>query len=216
MCLIKHRNVHPSMGGGGGGGDELGLLKSHGPIITVTTTMGSRRDHEQGGGAGLQKLDFFRFKLFLNSSAKLQWAILSLWLCLAQQLKEQLRSALVAAQWQGDTALTFPLFWWWSTVSPVFFGRYPRSSLHSLIGPFTPPVPIPNKQPHFCGRKAIWSRIIIEQFFLLPELRCFVCSLWCFGGGGGDLNCSDNRPQDNGKGGGGGLNCSITYFFLCV
>ena len=28
-----------------------------------------RRDHEEGGGAGLRKLDFFRFELFLNSSA---------------------------------------------------------------------------------------------------------------------------------------------------
>ena len=28
-----------------------------------------RRDHEQGGGARLRKLDFFRFELFLNSSA---------------------------------------------------------------------------------------------------------------------------------------------------
>ena len=28
-----------------------------------------RRDHEQGGGAGLRKLDFFRIGLFLNSSA---------------------------------------------------------------------------------------------------------------------------------------------------
>ena len=28
-----------------------------------------RRDHEQGGGAGLRKLDFFRFGLLLNSSA---------------------------------------------------------------------------------------------------------------------------------------------------
>ena len=28
-----------------------------------------RRDHEQGHGAGLRKLDFFRFGLFLNSSA---------------------------------------------------------------------------------------------------------------------------------------------------
>ena len=28
-----------------------------------------RRDHEQGGGAGLRKLDFFRVRLFLNSSA---------------------------------------------------------------------------------------------------------------------------------------------------
>ena len=28
-----------------------------------------RRDHEQGGGAGLRKLDFFCFGLLLNSSA---------------------------------------------------------------------------------------------------------------------------------------------------
>ena len=28
-----------------------------------------RRDHEQEGRAGLRKLDFFRFELFVNSSA---------------------------------------------------------------------------------------------------------------------------------------------------
>ena len=28
-----------------------------------------RKDHEQGGEAGLRKLDFFRFGLFLNSCA---------------------------------------------------------------------------------------------------------------------------------------------------
>ena len=28
-----------------------------------------RRDHEQGGGSGLRKLDFFRFELLPNSSA---------------------------------------------------------------------------------------------------------------------------------------------------
>ena len=51
----------------------------------------------------------------------------------AQQLKEQLRSAQVAGQWRGDTALTLPLFWRRSTVSPIFFGRFPRSSLHSVV-----------------------------------------------------------------------------------
>ena len=84
----------------------------------------------------------------------------------ARQLKQQLRGALVAGQWRGDTALTLPLFWWRSTVSPVFFGRYPRSSLHSFAPPPPPPpppthhhhpVPVPNKPPHFCGRKAKWS-----------------------------------------------------------
>ena len=61
-------------------------------------------------------------------------------ICPARQLKQQLRSALVAAQWRRDTALTLPLFWRRSTVSPVFFGRYPRSSLHS----FDPPLPRPH------------------------------------------------------------------------
>ena len=59
-----------------------------------------RRDHEQGGGAGLRKLDFFRFRLFLNSSAT------DIVLCdsaQARQLKQQLRGALVAGQWRGDT-----------------------------------------------------------------------------------------------------------------
>ena len=83
--------------------------------------------------------------------------------CPARQLKQQLRTALVAAQWRGDTVLTLPLFWRRSTVSPVFFGRYPRSSLHSLVlfpppPPPPPPVPVPNKPPRFCGRKARWSR----------------------------------------------------------
>ena len=57
-----------------------------------------------------------------------------------RQLKQQLRRAQVAGQWRGDTALTLPLFWRRSTVSPVFFGRYPRSSLHSFV-PFSPPSP---------------------------------------------------------------------------
>ena len=38
----------------------------------------------------------------------------------AQQLKQQLYSTLVATQWRGDTALTFWLFWRWSTASSVF------------------------------------------------------------------------------------------------
>ena len=41
------------------------------------------------------------------SSTAVQWT-LSLWLCPAQQLKQQLRSALVAVQWREDTALTLP------------------------------------------------------------------------------------------------------------
>ena len=71
---------------------------------------------------------------------------LSLWLCPARQLKQLLCSALVAAQWRGDTALTLPLFWRRSTASPVFFGRYPGSSLHSFV-PFRPPPPPPPPAP---------------------------------------------------------------------
>ena len=68
---------------------------------------------------------------------------LSYWLCPAQQLKEQLRSAQVAGQWRGDTALTLPLFWRRSTVSPVFFGRFPRSSQSPW--PLSHSVPVPNR-----------------------------------------------------------------------
>ena len=64
-----------------------------------------RRDHEQGGGAGLRKLDFFRFGLFLNSSA----TDIVFMTAQARQLKQQLRSALVAAQWRGDTAFNTPI-----------------------------------------------------------------------------------------------------------
>ena len=78
----------------------------------------------------------------------------SLIVCAARQLKQQLCGALVAAQWRVDTALTLPLFWRRSTFSPVFFGRFPRSSLHSLTL-FPPPVPVPNKQPRFCGCQAV-------------------------------------------------------------
>ena len=86
----------------------------------------------------MRKLDFFRFGLFLNSSATD--------IVFARQLKQQLRSALVAGKWRGDTALTLSLLWRRSTVSPVFFGRYPRSSLHSLA-PHTPPPPPPPPSP---------------------------------------------------------------------
>ena len=75
---------------------------------------------------------------------------LSLWLCPARQLKQQLPGALVAGQWRGDTALTLPLFWRRSTVSPVFFGRYPRSSLHSFV-PTPTPTPSPSLISHLAS-----------------------------------------------------------------
>ena len=101
-------------------------------------SQGSRRSKDQeileeGGGAGLSKLDLFCFelsKLFVSSSA----TVIVFVTVQAQQLKQQLRSALVAGQWRGNTALTLPLFWRRYPVSPrVFFGRFPRSSLHSVV-----------------------------------------------------------------------------------
>ena len=110
----------------------------------------------------------------------------------AQHLKQQLRSAQVAGQWRGDTALTLPLFWRRSTLSPVFFGRCPRSSIHSFVrfpppSPSSTPVPVPNKQPRFCGRKAIIMVYETTQRFEIlsreTDRECngsFVCLWFCF------------------------------------
>ena len=103
-----------------------------------------RRDQEQRGGAGLRKLNFSCFELFLNSSAT-DIVFVS---APARQLKQQLRGAQVAGQWRGDTALTLPLFWRRSTVSPVFFGRYPRSSLHIFVPPSPDPPPHTHTHTH--------------------------------------------------------------------
>ena len=78
--------------------------------------------------------------------------------CPAQQLKEQLRSAQVAGQWRGDTALTLPSFWRRSTVSPVFFGLFPRSSL-SLSRP------LPTLSPSLIGQLASGRKATLNQIF---------------------------------------------------
>ena len=107
-----------------------------------------RRDQEEGGGAGLRKLDFFCFGCF--STAVLR--TVSLWLCSAQQLKQQLRGTctLLAMQWREDTALSFLLFWRRSTASSVFrVGARVRAFI--LSSPPRPPVPVPNKLPSFYG-----------------------------------------------------------------
>ena len=67
---------------------------------------------------GCEMFDFFRFELFLNSSAT--DIVLVTRSAQSRQLKQQLRSALVAGQWRRDTALTLPLFWRRSTVSDLF------------------------------------------------------------------------------------------------
>ena len=55
----------------------------------------------------------------------------------ARQLKQQLRSALVAGQWRGDTALTLPLFWRRSTAVSGLF-RAVSAVEPSLLRPLPP------------------------------------------------------------------------------
>ena len=80
----------------------------------------------------------------------------------ARQLKQQLRSALVAGQWRGDTVLT--LLAAVHNLSGLFsdgiLGRAFTLSLSSPPPP--PPSPVPNKQSRFCGRKAI---IMVNPLF---------------------------------------------------
>ena len=65
--------------------------------------------------------------------------------CPPQQLKQQLRGALVAArQW--------PLFWRRSFSGGIRGRAFTLSS-----SPPPPPPTVPNKHPRFCGRKAKWS-----------------------------------------------------------
>ena len=90
----------------------------------------------------------------------------------ARKLKQQLRSALVAGQWRGNTALTLPLFWGRSTVSSVFFGRYPRSVLRSFVPPTPPPPPtVPNKLFLFYGRKAKCIPVWVTLMDCLSQSR---------------------------------------------
>ena len=61
---------------------------------------------------------------------------------LAQQLKQQLRSTLVAAQWRGFTALTILSFWRRSTASSVF--RVGARGRPFTLSPLSPLSPISN------------------------------------------------------------------------
>ena len=72
--------------------------------------------------------------------------------CSAQQLKQQLRSTVFATQWRGPHCHN--IFVVLAAVHGLLGlrGRCARSS-HQSVVPF-PPVPVPNKPPRFCGRKA--------------------------------------------------------------
>ena len=122
----------------------LVVLHTH-THLCVSLLQGSRRDQEEGGGAGPSPQKKSRAGRWSWSWAA-KVGLLSLQVvpqqqcnghcpcdsAQARQLKEQLRSALVAGQWRS-------LFWRRSTVSAVFFGWYPRSSLHSFVpSPLSP------------------------------------------------------------------------------
>ena len=105
-----------------------------------TFKLAQKRSGVGGDGAGLRKLDSSSLRDVsqqqCNGHCPCDFAQ-------ARQLKWQLRSALVAGQWRGDTALTdtsIVLAAVFASLRSGFFGRYPRSSLHSFVPP-PPPRP---------------------------------------------------------------------------
>ena len=121
--------------------------------LCVSLLQGSRRDHEQGGGAGLRKLDFYRFGLFLNSSAT-DIVFVTLPSTAVETAIAQCTSRCPMARGHRlNTSIVLAAV----HVSLRSFSGGIRGRAFTLSSPY-PPVPIPNKQPRFCGRKAIWSR----------------------------------------------------------
>ena len=111
----------------------------------------------QGGGAALRKLDFFRFGLFLNSSATdivlvtlpstaVETAVAQCTSRCAMARGHRLNTSIVLAVVHGLSGL-------FRAVPAV------EPSLSRPLPPPPPPSPVPvsNKQPRFCGRKATWS-----------------------------------------------------------
>ena len=99
----------------------------------------------------------------------------------AWQLKQQLRSALVTGQWQGDAALHF----YCSSGSPWSFRSFSGGS-HSRAFTLSSPSPlvsVPNKPPCFCGCKAEWSGPVQTTSMKDHTHRRPVS--WGGGGGGG-------------------------------
>ena len=128
--------------------------------LRKTHAQGSRRDQKsrdlrggrwswtlnQGGGAGLSKLDVFCFelsKLFVNSGAT-DIVLVTLSSTAVETAIAQCTSRWAIARGHH---LNTSLFWRRSTVSPVFFGRFPRSSL-SLSRP------LPTLSPSLIGHLA--------------------------------------------------------------
>ena len=100
---------------------------------------------------GLSKLDVFCFelsKLFVNSGAT-DIALVTLSSTAVERAIARCNKSL--GNGEGTPPLTLPLFWRRSTVSPVFFGRFPRSSQSPC--PLSHSVPVPNRSSCLRGRK---------------------------------------------------------------
>ena len=116
--------------------------------------------HEQGGGDGLRKLGFFRFELFLNSSATdidlvtlpstaVETVIAQCTSRWAMARGHRLNTSIVLAAVHGLSGLFRAV----SAVKPSHFRPLP--------------IPVPNKPPRFCGRKAKGSGVnIVSRFGL--------------------------------------------------
>ena len=90
---------------------------------------------------------------------------------LAQQLKQQLRSTLVAAQWRGDTALTLPFLWRRSTASSVFRVGARRRAF-TLSSPPPSPLPPPNIfniNTSFSFETPLWNSCLLISVKLIPQ-----------------------------------------------
>ena len=97
-----------------------------------------RRDHEQGGGAGLRKIDFFRLGLFLRQ----------------QQCNGHCLCNYICPSTAFETAIAQCTSRW----AMARRHRLNTSIVLAVVHGRSVPVPVPNKPPRFCGRKAKWSR----------------------------------------------------------
>ena len=106
-----------------------------------------RRDHEQGGGAGLRKLDFFCLRLFLNSSAT-DIVLVTLPSTAVETAIAQCTSRCAMAR--GHRLNT-------SIVLTAVHGLSGLFRAVSAVEPslFRPLSPVPNKPSRFCGHKEV-------------------------------------------------------------
>ena len=146
-CLCLQKRSHPLGGGAESRRDQEkgGDLDSHDEVRHfcgsrrdqeeeggVGPTSQPRRDQEQGGGVGLES--WTSFASVVSQRRSYGHCLCD---CSAQQLGQQLRGSVVAAQCRTDTALiNILLFWRRSTAALVF-----RVGACFEVSLFCPPVP---------------------------------------------------------------------------